>query len=119
MAKTVVPEDQRPGAIDGKVVLNGDPSQAPGVRVGDKGAIPGISVVLQRDGKVLSTTQTDERGRFRFDALPAGKYAVVARGPGLPDAEREVDVEAGALTVVGLGFHADALAAPAPDSGGN
>ena len=47
---------------------DGDPT-------GDSG-LPGVTVSLMRDGKVIQTTVTDKDGLYKFDKLPAGKYVV-------------------------------------------
>ncbi|MBD3778800.1 MAG: DUF11 domain-containing protein [Micrococcales bacterium] len=39
--------------------------------------VPGVTVsLLDQDGTVLGTTETDEDGRYLFDGLPAGSYAL-------------------------------------------
>ncbi|MGM1018280.1 MAG: SdrD B-like domain-containing protein [Actinomycetota bacterium] len=38
--------------------------------------LPGVTVELIRDGEVIATTTTDDRGRYLFDELPAGEYEV-------------------------------------------
>ncbi|MFS0853403.1 SdrD B-like domain-containing protein [Microbacterium sp. 179-I 3D4 NHS] len=42
----------------------------------DEQVLPGVTVELLRDGEVIATTKTDERGRYLFDELPAGEYRV-------------------------------------------
>ena len=42
----------------------------------DEQVLPGVSVALIRDGEVIATTTTDDRGRYLFDELPAGEYRV-------------------------------------------
>ncbi|WP_341976424.1 SdrD B-like domain-containing protein [Microbacterium sp. LWO13-1.2] len=38
--------------------------------------LPGVTVELIKDGEVIATTTTDDRGRYVFDELPAGEYEV-------------------------------------------
>lgn len=49
--------------------------------------LPGVTVELIQDGEVISTTTTDDRGRYIFDELPAGEYVVKFT---LTDAQSEV-----------------------------
>ena len=42
----------------------------------DEQVLPGVTVELIRDGEVIATTTTDDRGRYLFDELPAGEYQV-------------------------------------------
>ena len=38
--------------------------------------LPGVTVELIKDGKVIDSTVTDKNGLYRFDDLPAGEYQV-------------------------------------------
>lgn len=42
----------------------------------DEQVLPGVTVELLRGDEVIATTSTDARGRYLFDALPAGEYRV-------------------------------------------
>ena len=47
-----------------------------GVQDGSEKVLPGVTVELFRDGKVIATTSTDKNGRYKFDDLNAGEYQV-------------------------------------------
>ncbi len=55
------------------------------------------------DGGLVTTAVTDASGRYAFDALPAGRYAVTATSPGFESSVRsDVAVGAGRASVVDL-----------------
>jgi iron complex outermembrane recepter protein len=52
--------------------------------------VPAARVELRRqNAPLVRSTLTDAKGRYAFDALPAGRYAVAAVAPGLARAVRE------------------------------
>ncbi len=57
--------------------------------------LPGVTIALK--GTVRGTV-TDGEGRYRLDALPAGRYTLVVSGIALKTTERPVTVEASRLT---------------------
>jgi protocatechuate 3,4-dioxygenase beta subunit len=64
----------RPASITGLVFV--DPNENCIYESGEK-LLPGVTVqLLDGGGKVLHSTQTDAHGRYRFDNLPPGIYAV-------------------------------------------
>ncbi|WP_308917517.1 SdrD B-like domain-containing protein [Jannaschia sp. LMIT008] len=66
-----------------------------GVRNAGEAGVQGVEVkLLDSDGGVLSTTTTDGNGKYRFDSLDAGRYAVMFG------------------TAAGLGFTTQSAAAP-------
>ncbi len=67
------------GAIEGKVIM------------GNNEALPGVQVIISSPNLMGGerSTVTDERGRFRFVALPPGVYLVKARLDGFQTAVRD------------------------------
>ena len=64
----------RPGSITGVVFI--DPNENCIYEAGEK-PIAGVTVqLLNASGTVVATTQTDAQGRYRFDNLTPGTYAV-------------------------------------------
>ena len=62
-----VPPGSKPGKIAGVVCFAERPQ-------------PGMTVILEADGKPKGTSKTDDKGRFTFDKLPPGAYkATTAR----------------------------------------
>jgi DNA-directed RNA polymerase II subunit RPB1 len=55
----------------------------------DEQVLPGVTVDLVKDGEVIATTTTDDRGRYLFDELPAGEYRVTFT---LTDAQKKTYV---------------------------
>ena len=58
-----VPPGSKPGKIAGVVCFAERPQ-------------PGMTVILEVDGKPKGTAKTDDKGRFTFDKLPPGAYKV-------------------------------------------
>jgi hypothetical protein len=79
---------QRPGAIVGKVFVDTVYKPLDGVEV----SLP----TLQR------TVVTDARGAFRFEGLPAGRYAIRARKIGFAVYEGAVDVDTAKVAERGI-----------------
>lgn len=53
-------------------------SNKDGVQGEEENGISGVTVTLKdKEGKTLQTTQTDEKGKYRFDNLDSGDYKVV------------------------------------------
>ena len=66
--QTRPPQVQSVGiTIEGSVV---DPSL---------GVLPGVTVTLERDGKIVATATTGTEGKFQFDHVVAGRYSVRAK----------------------------------------
>src|SRR5699024_5600552 len=66
--------DERDYAIADYVWIDSDND---GLQGDDEEQLEGVTVVLyDQDGEELDRTQTDERGRYFFDNLPAGDYSV-------------------------------------------
>jgi len=47
-----------------------------GLQGDDEDVLEGVTVELIRDGEVIETTKTDDKGFYLFDLLPAGDYKV-------------------------------------------
>lgn len=62
-----------------------------------------------RTGRILLTTRCDGEGRFRFDPLPAGKYALRASATGFIPAAYQEHEQFSTAIVVGKGFATEAL----------
>ena len=58
--------------------------------------VPGAKVILQ--GSKTIQTETDEKGRFSFQAVEAGAYAITASFPGL-EAAQGITIPAGGATI--------------------
>jgi hypothetical protein len=89
-------------------------------REGHLGA-SGASVVLLRDGKPSHRTQTDEKGTYRLEGVPAGHdYTVVVRRDepeGFEELTRVgVEVQAGRETILNIGPEGLRRARPKADS---
>lgn len=54
------------------------------------GVLPGVTVTVS--GASRASTVTDETGRYRFDALPPGRYTVSATLPGFTTAQAAVEI---------------------------
>ncbi|WP_067194875.1 SdrD B-like domain-containing protein [Microbacterium sp. XT11] len=67
------PEPEKTYAIGDVTWIDADRD---GVQDDDEEVLTGVTVELLRDGKVIASTSTDERGRYLFDELPAGEYRV-------------------------------------------
>lgn len=65
-------------------------------------ALPGITVVVTSDAMIggARTVLTDDQGRYRFPALPIGKYVVKAQHEGFRTAESHTYLGIGAEVVV-------------------
>jgi hypothetical protein len=68
--------------------------------------LPGARVALR--GPVTKETQSDEKGDYAFDAVPAGTYTVEAQAPGL-GAELTIEVKADETTIARLELQLDAV----------
>jgi outer membrane receptor protein involved in Fe transport len=79
---------QTTGAIEGRV-LAPDGSVMPGVIITATGAVPGSR-----------TTQSDFTGRYRFAALPPGRYDLRGSLTGFASQQRSATVSLGATTTV-------------------
>ena len=75
VTSTPIPE---PGTINGTVVWDRDTSRS--ISDGDE-HIPGLTVILKRDGKEVSRTVTDEHGFYEFPGLEPGDYTIEVIGP--------------------------------------
>jgi outer membrane receptor protein involved in Fe transport len=56
------------------------------------GVLPGVSVDLRGPGQALRTTQTDNTGRYRFDAVSSGRLQVSFTLPNFASVRRNVVV---------------------------
>ncbi|HEK7221392.1 TPA: carboxypeptidase regulatory-like domain-containing protein, partial [Staphylococcus aureus] len=57
-------------------------SNKDGVQDEEENGISGVTVTLKdKNGKTLQTTQTDGKGKYRFDNLDSGDYKVVFEKP--------------------------------------
>ncbi len=61
------------------------------LRKGDRTPLEGVSVVLDQGEP---STRTDAKGRFQFEAVPAGEHAVHLRGPGIEPSDGAVALSA-------------------------
>ena len=83
-----LPRARSTGNLEGRLLLPGSSASA----------AAGVQITLRASEETTQTTQTtrtDEQGRFRFDALAPGQYAVTARAPGLGQVELRTEVVAG------------------------
>jgi TonB family protein len=79
-----LPRARPTGSLEGRVLLPG----------GGASGAAGVQVTVRGSDGPTQMTRTDERGRFRFDALAPGPYAVTARAPGLGEVELRTEVVA-------------------------
>jgi Ca-activated chloride channel family protein len=61
--------------------------------------LPGATVTLERDTRVVATTKTDASGLYRFANAAAGDYRVRASLAGFPSSVRDLHVPAGAVAM--------------------
>lgn len=101
-------KSDRPGAVDGRVVFNGEAPTVEGLELGARNSVIGATAILRRGDEELGRENSDEKGRFQFRELPAGIYTIRVEHPRLQPVEQEVDVQAGAISVLAVGFHAPA-----------
>jgi vitamin B12 transporter len=73
------------GSLEGRILLPGR---------GASGAA-GVEITVRAPDGATETTRTGEHGRFRFDSLAPGAYAVTARAPGLGQVELQTEVVSG------------------------
>ncbi len=66
------------------------------------GVLPGVTVTIESPALLggARTTVTDEEGRYRFTALPAGVYTVTCDLEGFTPAVREVRVDTGFIATI-------------------
>ncbi len=84
-----VAQDRSTGGIKGKVRV-------------ETGAPIGVTVVIRQDEREVNRVVTDKSGSFLVQRLPAGKYALTFRKPGLSVGTIEnVDVQAGKTRSLG------------------
>ncbi len=63
--------------------------------------IPGASVTLSRDGRILAQVRSDEQGRYRFADLASGLYQLRVERQGFAPREiRDIFLPAGAVRVL-------------------
>jgi vitamin B12 transporter len=79
-----LPRERPAGSLEGRILLPGS---------GTSGAA-GVQLTARASDGTIQTTRTDEQGRFRFEALSPGPYAITARAPGLGQAELRTEVVA-------------------------
>jgi len=85
------------GSVRGSVV---DPLDAP---------IAGAKVALQRDGRTVTDTSTDERGAFAFDGVAEGRYQLAVAAPGFEPATEPAFVGGNARATVAVRLHISRL----------
>ena len=88
--------------------------------VGEVG-IPGVTVELYRDGRLVSETKTYSNGKYKVPALPPGNYTVVEKDPsgyesigdidGVNDNRIDVEIAEAGLDITGRDFYDAALPA--------
>jgi len=61
--------------------------------------LAGASVLIERNGRVVAKTTTDDKGAFRFTGIASGDYRVRAERSGFPAFTRDLRVPAGATTL--------------------
>ncbi|MFN2513140.1 MAG: carboxypeptidase regulatory-like domain-containing protein [Pyrinomonadaceae bacterium] len=84
-----VAQDRSTGGIKGKVRV-------------ETGAPAGVTVVIRQDEREVNRVVTDKSGSFLVQRLPAGKYALTFKKPGLSVGTIEnVDVKAGKTRSLG------------------
>ena len=82
-------QDRSTGGIKGKVRV-------------ETGAPAGVTVVIRQDEREVNRVVTDKSGSFLVQRLPAGKYALTFRKPGLSIGTIEsVEVKAGKTSSLG------------------
>lgn len=103
LASDRVPASGKHGSVSGKAKdANGNPVAGRVVSL-EPEASQGPSHGRQRPREhVARTTRTDGRGRFRFDDVPPGKYAIVVGDNRVGWVFVSIVVEAGKATKVGL-----------------
>jgi TonB family protein len=79
-----LPQAPPTGSLEGRLLLPGTGAAS----------AAGVEVIARASDGSTQTMRTDEEGRFRFDALTAGSYTVVARAPGLGRVELRTEVVA-------------------------
>jgi len=86
--------------------LNGTVSETGGL------ALPGANVIIKSPALILPqmATVTNEKGQYRFSALPSGTYTVTVEIPGMKTLVREgIIVEAGRVTSLDLTLEPSAV----------
>ena len=63
------------------------------------GVIPGATVALERDGKILTTKVSDALGKFKFDKLDAGAYRIRVSLSGFKTLALDLTVAAGTTLI--------------------
>jgi DNA-directed RNA polymerase II subunit RPB1 len=71
--KAAEPEPAKTYAVGDVVWIDADND---GIQDDSEQVLPGVTVQLMQDGKVIGSTTTDDRGRYMFDELSAGQYQV-------------------------------------------
>ena len=90
------------GSLDGRILLPGS---------GASGAA-GVGIIVRASDGETQTTRTDEEGRFRFDALAPGAYAMTAGAQGLGQVELQTEVVSGQGTRITARLEPSAAEAP-------
>lgn len=89
LVTAAVAQDRSTGGIKGKVRV-------------ETGAPAGVTVVVRQNEREVNRVVTDKSGSFLVQRLPAGKYALTFRKPGLSVGTIEnVDVKAGKTRSLG------------------
>ncbi|MCM3870309.1 MAG: carboxypeptidase regulatory-like domain-containing protein [Pyrinomonadaceae bacterium] len=89
LAATSMAQDRATGAIKGKVRV-------------ETGGPAGVTVVINQNEREVNRVVTDKSGSFLVQRLPAGKYALTFRKPGLSVGTIEnVEVKAGKTRSLG------------------
>jgi Carboxypeptidase regulatory-like domain len=82
------------------------------VRTADGTPVPGSTMrVIQTSSGKAWVTWTDEKGKFKFPALPAGHYRVEASQLGFVPAAKEIDLAPGSEPTLDLNLDVGTLAA--------
>lgn len=100
--------EKETGAVSGRVLLDGKPAQGVIVMANPSVTDPAKIVEQMLKPPVPLKAATDSDGRYRFEALPAGKYNITPSAPTLVRAEpgafaKELNVAEGAA-IEGIDF---------------
>lgn len=74
---------------------------------GEGDPIPGVQIILEKNGVAFAATKTAANGKFSFDNLPYGTYKISIDIPGIPTASTTVELTAAKPEVTTANFKVD------------